>query len=85
MGKTMYKSTYADVEIDIDDVEDYIRDYATENDLKKLGKILDQKGVYRSIDIVSVNDEYKLELLLLAYSKYSLQELEDRLGTFNEL
>lgn len=84
----MYKEIDAEVEIYAEDVERYIRDYATDSELKEIARALsDATGTVsmkelfkdRGMDGGFIRNE-KLELLSAAYHKFSLSELEQKLG-----
>jgi hypothetical protein len=82
IGKTMYKSEYTETEITFDYVMEYIEDYATDNEIKEIsGLIKENYNDASLIRIDSLNDEMKYELLMAAFKRYSLDELESRLGT----
>ena len=82
-GRTMYVDK--EIEIDIDDVFEYISSYATDSQLKD---ILSEIETRVSVPLlINLNDfegsyirEEKQILLNLAAKKYSLEELEKRLG-----
>ena len=81
----MYVYKDIEVEIELNDVLDYITDYASTSDIKSIKEaILDEE--YDDSTILSSNEgsyiqEEKQILLNMAFKKYSLQELEERLGT----
>jgi hypothetical protein len=76
---TKYETTYVDVdiEIDVEDVKDFIENYATPDDLNTLSRIL---GQGTSIPTETLIGEMKHQLFVKAFDKYSLEELEERLG-----
>ena len=76
---TKYETTYVDVdiEIDVEDVTDFIENYVTPDDLNTLSRIL---GQGTSIPVETLIGEMKHQLLVKAFDKYSLEELEERLG-----
>lgn len=82
MGRmTVYKEV--DVEIEFDDVMDYITDYATEaelDDIREEIKLGDAIEFDNGLDGSFIREE-KLTLMNLAINKYTLEELEQRLGT----
>lgn len=85
-GRTMYITQDVEVEIGFDDIMDYIDDYATDDELKIIAQSLEED--YLGVPVVkakTLEDTLKLELLTLAFNKYSLSELEDKLGTKFEL
>lgn len=78
---TVYKEV--DVEIEFDDVMDYITDYATEaelDDIREEIKLGDAIEFDNGLDGSFIREE-KLTLMNLAINKYTLEELEQRLGT----
>ena len=80
----MYKSESVDVdvEIELEDVIEFIEDYSTPKDRKQIINAL--TGLELPIDTQlegSMVKGMKTELLILAANKYSLEELEQRLGT----
>ena len=88
-GRTMYKDVDADIEIDYDDIIEYIDDYASEDELKNIAQAVSDinfnlatVGFFedRGMDGGLVRQE-KLELLSAAFHKFSLEELEQKLGT----
>jgi hypothetical protein len=81
-GRTMYVSQDVDVEIYFDDIRNYVNDYASEDELKILAKDLEKNYLgQRNVEVKTLEDEFKLELLMLAFNKYSLSEIENKLGT----
>ena len=85
----MYKDVDADIEIDYDDIIEYIDDYASEDELKNIAQAVSDidfnlatVGFFedRGMDGGLVRQE-KLELLSAAFHKFSLEELEQKLGT----
>ena len=86
-GRTMYKDVDVEIEIDCDDVTTYIDHYATDSELKDISRAVINAGLTthglfedRGMEGGFVRDE-KLELLSAAFHKFSLEELEQRLGT----
>ena len=78
---TVYKEV--DVEIEFDDVMDYITDYATEaelDDIREEIKLGDAIEFDNGLDGSFIREE-KLTIMNLAINKYTLEELEQRLGT----
>lgn len=73
----MYKSESVDVdlEIEVSDVIEFIEDHASEKELEEIRKVV-IGGSCRSLD-----EKMKDELLEVAARKYTLVELEQRLGT----
>jgi hypothetical protein len=85
-GRTMYKTVDAEVEIEFEDILDYIDDYATEHDLKEIAeKLKDNFLEQQETPVDTLGDQMKYDLLMLAFKKYSLSELEEKLGTKFEL
>ena len=89
-GKTFRKEVDADVEIYSDDIIEFIEDYASESELSEIRSALEStlgtyEGAisgafeYTGLEGTLVQDQ-KLELLSIAFKKYSLIELEERLG-----
>lgn len=78
----MYKSVDVDVEIEFDDVMEYINDYASDSEIdsirKEIGEILAEESD-NGIDGSYIKQE-KAILFELAAKKYTLEELEQRLG-----
>lgn len=88
-GRSMYKETDTEVEIDYDDIIEYIDDYASEDELRDIAQAVSNinsnlatVGLFedRGMEGGLVRRE-KLELLSAAYHKFSLEELEQKLGT----
>lgn len=88
-GRTFYKDVDVEVEIDCNDVIDFIEDYASDTELEEISEALrttlpgsEASNLFkdRGLDGGLVRQE-KLELLSAAYHKFSLQELEQKLGT----
>ena len=81
MGR-MYKNADVDVEIEFDDVIEYITDYATTSEIaeirKEIGEI-DEDESDTGLEGSYVRGE-KITLLELAAKKYTLEELEQLLG-----
>jgi hypothetical protein len=79
---TMYKNTDVDIEIEFDDVMEYITDYASDSEIdtirKEIGEI-DAEESDTGLEGSYVRGE-KITLLELAAKKYTLEELEHRLG-----
>ena len=81
---TMYKNTDVDIEIEFDDVMEYITDYASDSEIatirKEIGEIeADEKERSNTLEGSYVQEE-KMILFELAAKKYTLEELEQRLG-----
>ena len=85
-GRTMYKTVDAEVEIEFEDILDYIDDYATKDELKEIAERLKDNFLeQQETEVSTLNDQMKYDLLMLAFNKYSLEELEIKLGTKFEL
>lgn len=87
MAKYTYNTeVLVDVEITVDEVVEFIEDYADRNDLemikaaiKNAGWSLPNNNTFKSTDGTYIKDE-KLQLLSKSFSRYTLEELEQRLG-----
>jgi hypothetical protein len=85
MGRmmTVNREVYVDIEIEFDDVMDYITDYASDAEIDEIREevaILGSDVVDTGLDGSFIREE-KLTLMNLAINKYTLEELEQRLGT----
>jgi hypothetical protein len=85
MGRrmTVSREVYVDIEIEFDDVMEYIIDCATEaelDDIREEIKLGDAIKINNGLDGSFIREE-KLTLMNLAINKYTLEELEQRLGT----
>lgn len=89
VNRTFYKEVDVAVEIECDDVIEYIRDYASDDELEEIRESLAM--VYPSsladVPVFKYNDHegttvqsMKFEFLQKAANKYSLAELEEKLG-----
>jgi hypothetical protein len=81
----MYKDVDCEVEIEFGDVIEYINDYATTKQInqirKEIGEIIEEESNSRSNALEgSYSRSEKATLLNLAAKKYTLEELEQRLG-----
>ena len=78
----MYKDVDVEVEIEFDDVMEYINDYASTSEInsirKEIGEIVAEESD-NGLDGSYIKQE-KAILLELAAKKYTLEELEQRLG-----
>jgi len=78
----MYKNVDIDVEIEFDDIMEYINDHASDSELnsirKEIGEIFAEESD-NGLDGSYIRGE-KIILLELAAKKYTLEELEQRLG-----
>ena len=88
-GKTMYKETEVNVEIEIDDVIRFISHYASDSELESIAQATIKSGVDSISDVNLFDDRgmegsmvrtEKLELLSAAFRRFSLEELESLLG-----
>jgi len=77
----MYKDVDVEVEIDLSDVLDYITDYASDDEIKQICKVI---GPFQVSDLTELDSSYiqeeKMILLNRAMAKYTLEELEKKLG-----
>ena len=83
MGRSMTVYKEVGVNIEFEDVMDYITDYATEaelDDIREEIKLGDAIEFDNGLDGSFIREE-KLTLMNLAINKYTLEELEQRLGT----
>lgn len=87
IGRNFYKEETVEIEFDAGDVIEYIEDYATVEELKDIKEAL---TLVTKNDTLTFEDngtegtlvqDMKSELLALAFRKFSLDELEKRLGT----
>lgn len=83
---SMTKSASIDVDVTIEtnDIIEFIEKHATHNDRLKIAKTLNRVGFDYPVDNQlegSLVRSMKSEILILAANKYSIQELEQRLGT----
>lgn len=80
-GGGMTKTETVDVDVhvyfDIYDVLTFIDDYATTEDIKSIKERL---NIDTSIPTGTLIGQMKNQLFLKAFDKYSLEELEERLG-----
>jgi hypothetical protein len=78
----MYKNADVDVEIEFDDVMEYITDHASDSEInqirKEIGEIFEEESDH-GLDGSYIRQE-KTTLFELAAKKYTLEELEQRLG-----
>jgi hypothetical protein len=87
MGRRMYKYADVEVEIEFDDVMEYITDHASDSEISEIiDELRDEIKSSREISTSpngldgSYIREEKMILLNLAANKYTLEELEKRLG-----
>ena len=79
----------AEVEVDVDIIVDFIENYASDSELEDVKSALKNANFpFRDHDAISFNStdgsfikKEKLALLAAAFKKYSLEELENMLGT----
>ena len=86
MGGRLTQWTEVDVDITVHEVVDFIENYADRNDLEMIKASMKNAnfpsntvGLFNSNDGGYIRSE-KLELLSRAFSKYTLEELEQKLG-----
>ena len=86
MGGKLTQWTEIDVDITINEVVDFIENYADSSDFEEIKVALknasfpsNTNSLFKSHDSGYIREE-KLELLSRAFSKYILYELEERLG-----
>ena len=75
-----WKYTNVNVEITYDDVINFI-DKASTKEIKRIRKAVDSDFFNDTKKEGGLVRDMKLELLSLAFDKFSLEELEQRLGT----
>jgi hypothetical protein len=87
MGGRFIQWTEVDVEIKVGSVVDFIENYADKDDLEIIKTAMrnvsfpvNEYVTFKSTDGTYIKNE-KLQLLSSAFKKYSLEELENRLGT----
>jgi len=88
LGRRFYKEESVDVEIEfgVEDIIEYIEGYATDVELKDIVNSLTESNthtVYFEDNGIegTLLGEMKMELLALAFKKFSLEELEAKLGS----
>jgi hypothetical protein len=86
MGGKLTQWTEVEVNITINDVVDFIENYADSSDFEEIKAALknasfpsNTNNLFKSHDGGYIREE-KLELLSRAFSKYTLYELEEKLG-----
>ncbi len=86
MGGKLTQWTEVDVDITINEVVDFIENYADSSDFEEIKVALknasfpsNTNNLFKSHDCGYIREE-KLELLSRAFSKYTLYELEEKLG-----
>lgn len=82
MGRSMTVYKEVGVDIEFEDVMDYIADYATKSELDEIREEVstaEPNTLDRGLDGSYIRNE-KMTLLNLAINKYTLEELEQRLG-----
>lgn len=92
MGKhyTLYKTVDADVEIEIYDIIEYIENCTDDSDLQLIRSAINSSSAQdapfsNSRMEGTLNYDMKMELLANACKKFTLEELEQRLGNKFEL
>ena len=82
-NRSLYKETEVEVEIEFNDVMEYIEDYATSREIEEVLDLIMDEGS-KSIKINSLDGDYVREekaiLLSRAAAKFTLAELEEKLG-----
>jgi hypothetical protein len=83
-NRSFYKDVDVEVEIEFEDVREYIEDYADAEELAEIAELIKASN---SNEFVAGNDldgdyvkEEKAVLLARAAKKFTLQELEEKLG-----
>jgi hypothetical protein len=76
MTKSEYQEVDVEVTIDVDDVVEYIKDYAGEHDLKEIRETL---SVESPLPTGTLVDVMKLDLFRKVSEKYTLEQLEELL------
>ena len=77
MRKTVSEYIDVDVDIDHDDVMDYIASYASDGELDEIRELV---MVPEKMVRITLVDQMKNELLIKASRKFTLEELERKLG-----
>lgn len=77
MRKTVSEYVDVDVEIEHEDVMDYITGYASDGELDEIRELV---MVPNMVDGITLVDQMKNELLIKASKKFTLEELESKLG-----
>lgn len=83
MGRSLTVYKEVGVDIEFEDVMDYITDYATKSELDEIREevsVSEPNSIDKGLDGSFIREE-KLTLMNLAINKYTLEELEQRLGT----
>lgn len=80
----LYKTVDAEVEIEFEDVLEYIEDYASKNEIAAILETIREENVDDSLGGNELDGDYireeKAILLSRAAKKFTLQELEEKLG-----
>ena len=82
MGRSLTVYKEVGVDIEFEDVMDYITDYATKSELDEIREevsISEPNSIDKGLEGSFIRNE-KMTLLNLAINKYTLEELEQRLG-----
>jgi len=66
--------------LDIDDIVEYLVNYATKSEKEEIGHILSIDVGEYELPNGTLLDQMKSRLLLNAFDKYTLEELEEKLG-----
>lgn len=82
--RSLYKTVDAEVEIEFEDVIEYIEDYASQDEIKEILEVIREENVDSFLETNTVDGSYikeeKAILLSRAANKFTLQELEEKLG-----
>ena len=82
--RSLYKTVDSEVEITFDDVMEYIEDYATADELKEIAEFMKEEPLSEMKEDSGFDGSYiaeeKRTLLTGAAKKFTLQELEEKLG-----
>ena len=74
-----------EVDLKLDDVIEFIDWEATKEDKRAIRNALNDLDPSTEVRIKTLHDEMKKEILDLAFNKFTLDELESKLGTKFEL
>lgn len=72
------KDEIEDLEEDIEDLEEDIEELQEEE--TRLNDLLDEYESKQTLEISNLEEEQKAELLVIAHKKFTLAELEEKLG-----
>jgi hypothetical protein len=83
-SRTLYKTVDAEVEIEFDDVIEYIEDYASKEEIAEILEAIREENIDSFLETNTLDSSYireeKATLLSRAAKKFTLQELEEKLG-----